>query len=77
MRLRVQRADESIEVLNLDGLWTIQEGRYLDRLRSDRGTEHFFTKDGFYDGWGSGACASGPEANEQLRAMEEKREIEK
>jgi hypothetical protein len=30
------------------------EGVELDRIVGSDGMEHFFTKDGYYDGWGTG-----------------------
>lgn len=34
---------------------SIVEGAELDRMVGSDGTQHFFTKDGYYDGWGQGA----------------------
>ncbi len=28
------------------------EGEHLDRITCANGTEYFFTKEGYYDGWG-------------------------
>jgi len=28
------------------------EGEHLNRIKCENGTEYFFTKDGYYDGWG-------------------------
>ncbi|MGA8641761.1 hypothetical protein [Candidatus Binatus sp.] len=78
MKLRVQHENGLIEILTLDGHWEIVEGTTLDRIRSDRGIEHFFTKDGFYDGWGSGLGEeSGARADEIVSAMEQKREFDR
>jgi hypothetical protein len=77
MKLRVQHEDGLIEILTLDGHCEIIEGTTLDRIRSDRGIEHFFTKDGHYDGWGSGLSKeSGAHADEIVSAMEQKREFD-
>jgi hypothetical protein len=77
MKLRVQQEDGRIEILTLDGQWEIIEGTTLNRIRSDRGLEHFFTKDGYYDGWGSGLSEeSGARADEIVSAMEQKREFD-
>lgn len=77
MKLRVQHEDGLMEILTLEGHWEIVEGISLDRIRSDRGIEHFFTKDGHYDGWGSGLSEeSGARADEIVFAMEQKREFD-
>jgi hypothetical protein len=52
MRLRVEHEDGRIETLTLDGDVRLQHGRVLDRLVTEEGAEHFFTKEGYYDGWG-------------------------
>jgi hypothetical protein len=77
MRLRVQHENGKVEVLTLIGRWTTIEGGSLNRLRSDIGFEHFFTKDGFYDGWGAGLeqSESGSQPEEILNALEQKREF--
>jgi hypothetical protein len=77
MKLRVQHQTGKIETLTLRGIWTVSEGDALDRLRSDSGFEHFFTKDGYYDGWGAGVGEASPRADQVLEALEEKRVIEK
>ena len=30
----------------------VTEGKHLDKIRCEGGTEYFFTKEGYYDGWG-------------------------
>ena len=40
------------EILTLVAPVTVIEGKRLDRLAGADGIEHFFTKDGYYDGWG-------------------------
>ena len=78
MKLQVQRYDGDTETINLEGKWTVQEGEYLNRLVSNQGMEHFFTIEGFYDGWGSAVCSPDmSEAIEQIMAMEEKRQIQR
>jgi hypothetical protein len=77
MRLRVQHEDGKIEVLTLHGDWSLVEGATLNRLRSTGGFEHFFTKDGYYDGWGAGLGESAPHADQILNALEDKRRIER
>jgi hypothetical protein len=75
MKLRIQHEDGTTEVLTLRGDWTVVEGVELDRLRSASGFEHFFTKAGFYDGWGSGLGESSPQADHILSALETKRRV--
>jgi hypothetical protein len=53
MKLRVLHEDGSVEVLTLSTEeWRIVEGEHLNRITDANGVEHFFTHDGFYDGWG-------------------------
>ena len=54
VRLRVQHKDGRIETLDIAQSVSILEGAELDRIVCADGTEHFFTKDGHYDGWGAG-----------------------
>jgi hypothetical protein len=77
MKLRVQHEDGKTETLTLRGEWTVIEGRSLDRLQSASGFEHFFTKDGYYDGWGAGLGESSPHAVHILNALEAKRRIQR
>ena len=76
MKMQVIRCDGRTETLTLRaGAWRSVDGVLLDRL-TDGGCEHFFTKDGRYDGWGgSVACATAKESTEVIAVMEEKREI--
>jgi len=74
MKLRVECEDGRIETINLDGSWRIVEGWCLNRIRDDRGMDHFFTKDGYYDGCGSIVSDSEQLVELRLRAMAEKRE---
>ncbi len=30
----------------------VTEGKNLDKIKCANGTEYFFTKEGYYDGWG-------------------------
>jgi hypothetical protein len=54
MKLRVQHKDGRIETLAIASPVSILEGVELDRIVGSDGMEHFFTKDGYYDGWGKG-----------------------
>ncbi len=52
----------------------IVEGKRLHRLRGSNGFEHFFTPEGYYDGWGGALSpTSSDEADDIVRALEEKR----
>lgn len=63
MKLVVIREDGTPQILELhDGAWSITSGISLDLLRCDD-IEYFFTKEGFYDGWGTG------DANAILRGL--------
>jgi len=57
VKLRVQHRDGRIETLHIAKPVSMLEGSELDRIVCSDGTEHFFTKDGYYDGWGTGAPA--------------------
>jgi hypothetical protein len=54
MKLRVQHKDGRIETLDVTQPVAILEGIELDRIVGSDGMQHFFTKDGYYDGWGTG-----------------------
>lgn len=54
MKLRVQHKDGHIETLDVRQPVAILEGIELDRIVGSDGMQHFFTKDGYYDGWGTG-----------------------
>ena len=77
VKIRVQRQDGSIETLTLaSGTWECVNGKLMSRLQYE-GFEHFFTEDGYYDGWGGAVNASPEEADDILRAMETKRVVER
>jgi hypothetical protein len=75
VRLKVIHQNGEIETLSLrDGAWTIVQGEFLDRLW-DGSVEHFFTKDGYYDGWGGAVNATPAEAVEIIETMDERRDV--
>ena len=77
MKIRVQHTDGRVETLDLEGKWTCTEGEFLNRLSNDNGFEHFFTLDGYYDGWGGAVVPSDSKAVEQLvETTEAKRKVE-
>lgn len=75
MKIRVQHEDGRIETLTIKGSLRVSEGHELDRIHTESGMEHFFTKDGHYDGWGGGV--SDPQrAKEVTKEVEARRDIE-
>lgn len=52
MQLVVVHEDGQTERLTLLTPFTVICGKSLDRIVEGTGIEHWFTKDGFYDGWG-------------------------
>jgi len=74
MKIRVQREDGKIETLEIEGTQRIVCGSHLNRISGSR-CEHFFTKQGYYGGWGGGVCGT-EDADRVLSEMEGKREIE-
>ena len=77
MKIRVQREDGRIETLELCGTWVFQEGKLLGRIVQENGFEHFFTPEGYYDGWGSYVTPSGSEGTPLvITAIEAKRELD-
>ncbi len=76
MKLRVQREDGSIETLELCGTWVFQEGKLLGRITREGGCEHFFTPEGYYDGWGSNLVPAGGSTPRVITAIEAKRELD-
>ncbi|MGA8215916.1 MAG: hypothetical protein WB799_20150 [Candidatus Sulfotelmatobacter sp.] len=69
MKIRVQHGDGRIETLTIKGRLRVSEGRELDRIHTETGMEHYFTKDGHYDGWGGNV-------SDPQRAMEIREEVE-
>ena len=60
MRLLVTMETGEQRVVDLEPPLTVTEGTVLDRLIDGNGVEHFFTKQGAYDGWG--CCVRGTRA---------------
>lgn len=84
MKIKVVRADGSIETINLVGSITAREPRNdLEFPRNQSplcvhatGTDYFFREDGIYDGWGMSCIASEEEGLYLAEAVEKDREIE-
>jgi hypothetical protein len=58
MKMRVQQRNGKIETLDIDPPISILEGVDLDRMVHPDG-EYFFTKEGYYDGWGKSTSQAG------------------
>ena len=52
MKIRVQRRDGRIETISVVGPAKIHHGDGLDHLHSADSLDHYFTPEGYYDGWG-------------------------
>ena len=77
MKIRVIRAsDHAKEVISVIGPLAVTEGNYLSNLHSAEGMDHYFTPDGYYDGWGLATACSFPEASEKIEQIEKDREID-
>jgi hypothetical protein len=55
MKMRVQQRNGKILTLEISPPFSILEGVQQDRIILSDGTQHFFTKEGYYDGWGKTA----------------------
>ena len=75
MKIRVQQENGNIETIDVCDTAEVQVGNQLDRLVT-HGAEHFFTKDGYYDGWGHGVSCSPSGAKKVLGQTELNRNIE-
>jgi len=77
VKLRVQHKDGRIETLDIGEPASIVEGVELDRIVSSDGMEHFFTKEGYYDGWGTGVRpVRGEQGKEIIETIESQRKKE-
>lgn len=72
LTIRVQHEDGRIETLSLREPLRVVPGRELDRLVTAE-MEHFFTKAGFYDGWGRQTSCASAEAREIVETVERQR----
>ncbi len=77
MKIRVQRSDGAIETISLEGKWEVVDGEFQNRITREPRFDHWFTHDGYYDGWGGAVCCDEQTTDALLDAMEQKREIEK
>ncbi len=77
MTLWVLHEDGNRELISLVPPLSFIHGVKLDRLISGDGTEHWFTKDGYYDGWGRVMSGASPaESDALIEGMEATRHIE-
>ena len=52
MKLRVETSNGDTQTLEIHAPLSSREGPKLNRLVGADGMEYFFTKEGYYDGWG-------------------------
>ena len=52
MYLVVVYEDGKCKKIRLELPVEVTEGNHLDKIKCANGTEYFFTKEGYYDGWG-------------------------
>ena len=77
MKIRVIRAsDHAQEVISVISPLAVTEGNYLSHLHSAEGMDHYFTPDGYYDGWGLATECILPEAAEKIEQIEKDRELD-
>ncbi len=66
MKIKVKREDGAIEVLEFIGPLVVHEGEHLNYVYSNDGLEHYFTHEGFYDGWGTGCRGKTDQAVDKM-----------
>ena len=77
MKIRVQHTDGTMETLTLVPPIGIEYGKSLHRIHSACGLEHWFTEEGYYDGWGCATNLQNPvDANRVIERIEDSREID-
>lgn len=54
MKIKVKHEGGEVEVLELVSPLVVREGKHLNSIRSNDGLDHYFTHEGYYDGWGTG-----------------------
>jgi hypothetical protein len=73
VKLKVQHKDGRIETIEIAQPASVLKGVEQDRIVGSDGTEHFFTKEGYYDGWGAGVPAVRGEQGKKIIANESQR----
>lgn len=78
MKIRVLRKNGEVETIILRGRLEIVDGEYMNRITVVSGLrfDHYFTHDGFYDGWGGAVSCNEETALESIQIMERKRKTE-
>lgn len=71
MKIKVQRCDGQIETLTLVPPIEVHD----TRVNCGDGTDHFFTEDGLYDGWGRAVSVNEPAAEQIIKNVEESRDV--
>jgi hypothetical protein len=72
MKIRVQCKDGTTEILTFRGPIEVAEGRYMNRLSDGSGIDHYFLRDGSYDGWGRADCSDAQTGHDTIQAMEKR-----
>ena len=79
IKLIVEHANGRHEIITIrgdsDGMIKIVEGEFLNEIRDGAGMDHFFTKNGHYDGWGGAFSGDEESSHAAINAMEAKREF--
>lgn len=78
MKVRVQRRDGRIETIQVVGPVEVHHGEKLDHFHAADGMDHYFTNEGFYDGWGQAAPPgmTPEDAGPMIERIERERKIE-
>jgi hypothetical protein len=77
MKIRVQHRNGVMETISIVDPCQIHEGDSLSHLTSAEGMDHYFTSDGYYDGWGMGTSVETmEEAAQAIEQIEGDREID-
>ncbi len=73
MKVKVLREDGSVETLTLSGNMICVNGSLLNQIQ-DPNLDHYFTPDGYYDGWGRGVGRS-EDAGKIRESVESARDV--
>ena len=75
--IKVFHKDGKKEIINLHKFAIIHSGKTMNLIKDSTGTDHYFTHDGYYDGWGLGMPPTHPSDADAIRnAIEKNRQIE-
>jgi hypothetical protein len=70
MKIRVQCKDGTTETLTLKGPIEVARGKFMNRLSDGSGIDHYFLRDGSYDGWGRADRGDEQAGHDTIQAME-------